>query len=44
MMHHPGLCPITPQRAKSGRFTHHARNLGLITHDETPVPPCFTLC
>ena len=37
-MHHPVLCPITPQGAKFGRFTHHARNLGLITHDETPVP------
>ena len=43
-MHHPVLCPITPQGAKFGWFTHHARNLGLITHEETPVPPCFTLC
>ena len=41
-MHHPVLCPITPQGAKFGRFTHHARKLGLITHGETPLPPCFT--
>ena len=46
-VNHAPPCSVpnyTPQGAKFGWFTHHARNLGLITHDETPVPPCFTLC